>query len=157
MSTRIILISALALLLLTLPISALKEQDLSIYQALKIAEQAEMSNFTSIVKSEDLWTVKGNNLNNAKPSELVINARTGLVVTARNITPKAFVLGENTYEFSGTIYPKDDKYYKTNQIINGFVIYQNDSRYFQMKQAIFIMNEEGLVAYFMTKGPGKTK
>ncbi|MCK4259930.1 MAG: hypothetical protein KAX49_13190 [Halanaerobiales bacterium] len=157
MSTKMILFSTLFLLLLAVPASALNEQDISIYQALKIAEKVEMGNFTSVVKIVDFWAVKGSNLHNTKPCELLINARTSLIVSAKNITPKTIILGENTYEYSGTNYPYSEKFYKTNQIYNGFEIYRNDSHYFRIKQAIFIRNEEGFVAYFMTKGPGKTK
>lgn len=157
MSTRMLLLGLLFVLLLTGSAIALDKQDITIYQALQIAEKAEIGNFTSVVKAEGLWTIKGSNLHNAKPSELVINARTGLIVSARNITLKAIILGENTYEYAGALYPYSKAFYKSGQVFNGFEIYQNDSRYFKMKHAIFINTKEGFVAYFMTKGPGMTK
>lgn len=151
MSARMILCSVLVFLLLTVPTLAINKQDITIYQALEIAEKAEMGNITSAVKVKDSWTIKGSNLHNSKPSELLINARTGVIASASNITPKAIILGENTYEYSGGLYPSSTDFYKTSQIYNGFEIYQNDSRYFKMKHAIFIYTKEGFVAYFMTK------
>lgn len=157
MSVRIIMTSILFLIVLTVPTLAFNEQDLSIYQALKIAEDVELIRCTHAVKIFEFWAITGTNLNNAKPGEILINARTGVIKSARNITPKAIILGENTYEFSGTIYPDSEKFYQTGQIYNGLELYRNDSRYFKIKQAIFIKNEAGFVAYFMTKGPGMTK
>lgn len=158
MSVRTMVFSLLLFLVL-LPISALaaSKQDLTIYQALQIAEKAEIHQITSAVKAKDFWMIKGSNMNNTKPAEIMINVKTGLVTSAKNITPNAIILGENTYGFSGTIYPVSSEFAKSDQIYNGFEIYQNDSRYFQMKHAIFIKTQEGFVAYFMTSGPGMTK
>lgn len=157
MSARKILFSVLILLLLTVPTLALEKQELTINQALQIAEKAEINNITSAIKAKGVWTVKGSNLQNSKPAELVINASTGLVTSAKNITPKTIILGENTYEYSGSLSPISKDFHKTDQVYNGFEIYQNDSRYYQMKHAIFIKTKEGFVAYFMTAGPGMTR
>lgn len=157
MPAKILLFSVLVFLILTVPVLALTKQDITIYQALQIAEKSDMGDITSVVKAKGVWTVKGSNLHNAKSAELLINASTGLVVSAKNITPKAITLGENNYEYSGTLYPASSDFYKTDQVFNGFEIYQNDSRYFMMKHAIFIKTKEGFVAYFMTAGPGMTK
>lgn len=157
MSARMILFSVLIFLLLTVPVSAADKQDITIYQALQIGEKAEMGTITSVVKTEDGWIIKGSNLHNSNPSALIINAQTGLVTSARNITPKAIILGENTYEYSGGVYPYNTDFFKTGQVYNGFEIYQNNSRYFKMKHAIFINTEEGFIAYFMTEGPEMTK
>lgn len=157
MLARMILFSVLIFTLLTVSASAFDKHEMTIYQALQIAEKAEMSNITSVVKTEDIWAITGSNLHNAKLSELFINTRTGLITSARNITPKAIILEENTYEYSGGLYPFSTDFYKTGQEFNGFEIYRNDLRYFRIKHAIFIKNVEGFVAYFMTEGPGMTK
>ena len=159
MSARMIFVSVLVFLLLTVPVLAANNStpDLTIYQALQMAEKVEMGNFIGAIKTKDSWTIKGSNLNNSKPAELLINAKTGLITSAKNIILKAIILGENTYQYSDALYPSSSEFYKTNQVYNGFEIYQNDSRYFKMKHAIFIKTKEGFVAYFMTSGPGMTK
>lgn len=157
MSVRMILTCALFLLLLTVPTLAQNNDGMSIFEALQLAEKAEMGSFTSAENVAGFWAIKGSNLQNTLLCELLINSKTGLIVSAKNITLKEIVLRDNTYEYSGIIYPYNDYFYKTDLIYNGFEIYQNDSRYFKIKQAIFLRDEEGFVAYFMTKGPDKTK
>ncbi len=157
MPVRIILVSTILILLFTVSFQVLSEKDISIYQALKMAEEVDMGDFTSVIKIVDCWAIKGTNLHNTLPCELLINSETGLIISAKNITPEAIIIDKNTYEFSGMTYTFNKNFYKTDQIYNGLEIYRNDSHYFKMKQAIFIKNEKDLVAYFMTKGPGMTK
>lgn len=136
---------------------ALGKASLSIYDALQIAEKLEMVDFIAVLKMDGLWVVKGVNMHNLVPCELHIDVCTGLVEYSMNITPKDIVIGENTYGYSGKIYPYSSDFYKTNLKYAGLQLYRNDSRYFQMKNAIFVHNVEGFLAYFLYKGPGVTK
>lgn len=131
--------------------------ELSIYDILQIAETLEVGEFTAIFKMSDQWVVKGTNMSNEEEAELHIDALTGLVQYSMNVTPKDLVIGENTYGFSGVIQPYSDKFYHSGIVVNGLKIYQIDSTFYRLKNAIFIQNMEGFVTYYMYKGPGVKK
>ncbi|MCK4257502.1 MAG: hypothetical protein KAX49_00895 [Halanaerobiales bacterium] len=153
MKYRIFLL--IIIILLINPLIA--KAELSIYDALELGEKLELFDFVAAIKMDERWVLKAYNLDNLEESELHINSETGIVEYSMNITPKDIVIGENTYGYAGNIYQYSENFYLTDLCYNCLKIYRHNSKYFKMKNAIFIHNLEGFVAYYMYTGPGVTK
>lgn len=133
------------------------ENILTVYDALSIAEKNDVGGFVSVINNQSWWQIKGVNQNNRQPCELRIDQETGIIEYCVNVTPKDIVIGENTYGFAGKTYEKTGAFVDKGVIVNGFRIYINNDRMFQMRQAIFIQNKNQLIAYNMYQGPDLIK